>query len=71
MAQANPQSQQTLELPAGTHWICTCGQSKKLPYCDGSHQGTDFRPIALELAAPVRWISPAPSMPKLHPNCLY
>ena len=52
MAQANPQSQQTLELPAGTHWICSCGQSKKLPYCDGSHRGTDFRPIALELAAP-------------------
>jgi len=24
---------------------CTCGRSKDQPYCDGSHRGTDFRPL--------------------------
>jgi CDGSH-type Zn-finger protein len=23
------------------YW-CACGESKKQPYCDGSHRGTDF-----------------------------
>ncbi|MBT9316526.1 CDGSH iron-sulfur domain-containing protein [Leptothoe spongobia] len=45
-------SPQVLTLEAGTHWLCTCGQSKKSPYCDGSHQGTSFQPLALELEAP-------------------
>ena len=26
------------------YWYCTCGQSKKQPFCDGSHAGTSFRP---------------------------
>jgi len=26
------------------HW-CSCGRSKSQPYCDGSHQGTDFQPV--------------------------
>ena len=26
------------------YWYCTCGQSKKQPFCDGSHAGTPFRP---------------------------
>ena len=26
------------------HW-CACGQSKNQPFCDGSHQGTEFKPI--------------------------
>lgn len=34
-----------VELKAGeTVWWCTCGRSKKQPFCDGSHQGTDFSP---------------------------
>lgn len=41
----------TVELDAGTHWLCTCGQSKNSPYCDGSHKGTGFQPLALELLA--------------------
>ena len=24
---------------------CTCGASKKQPFCDGSHKGTPFKPL--------------------------
>jgi len=36
-----------VELKAGKeyHW-CSCGRSKNQPFCDGSHQGTDFTPVA-------------------------
>ncbi len=27
------------------HW-CACGRSKNQPFCDGSHQGSEFEPIA-------------------------
>ena len=27
------------------HW-CACGRSAKQPFCDGSHKGTDFKPVA-------------------------
>ena len=30
---------------------CLCGNSKKQPFCDGSHKGTDFRPIILDVKA--------------------
>ena len=33
-----------LELESGTYYWCKCGDSKKQPYCDGAHQGTDFLP---------------------------
>ena len=37
------------ELEAGTYWWCACGKSKSQPFCDGSHQGSDFSPVKLEL----------------------
>lgn len=39
-----------LELDAGSYWWCACGRSANQPFCDGSHQGTGFEPIELELA---------------------
>lgn len=37
-----------VELEEGkTYWWCACGRSKNQPFCDGSHQGTDFQPMKL------------------------
>lgn len=38
-----------VELEAGDHYWCACGLSKKQPFCDGSHKGTDFTPVKLTL----------------------
>ena len=38
-----------LELEPGTYYWCACGQSQKQPFCDGSHAGTDFAPMKVEL----------------------
>ncbi len=36
-----------VELKAGEQvWWCTCGKSTSQPFCDGSHQGTEFSPLA-------------------------
>ena len=35
----------TLEQGKAYYW-CTCGRSKNQPFCDGSHQGTEFEPLA-------------------------
>lgn len=28
-----------------TYFWCACGKSKTQPFCDGSHQGSDFSPV--------------------------
>ena len=38
-----------LELEPGKYYYCTCGQSNNQPFCDGSHQGTDFTPMQFEV----------------------
>lgn len=41
----------------GTRYFCTCGHSKGQPFCDGSHKGTGFAPLKVDLAEPrtVAW----------------
>ena len=35
-----------VEVEAGKdYWWCSCGQSKRQPFCDGSHKGTSFTPV--------------------------
>ena len=35
-----------VEVEAGkSYFWCVCGRSAKQPFCDGSHQGTDFTPM--------------------------
>jgi CDGSH-type Zn-finger protein len=47
IAQKSPCS---LELASGTYWWCACGRSKTQPFCDGSHKGSAFSPLKLEIA---------------------
>ncbi len=28
------------------YFFCMCGRSRKQPFCDGSHQGSEFTPLA-------------------------
>jgi len=43
IAQKSPYA---VEVEAGKkYWWCACGQSKKQPFCDGSHKGTEFSPL--------------------------
>lgn len=38
-----------VEVEAGkTYFWCTCGQSAKQPFCDGSHKDTSFAPMKFE-----------------------
>lgn len=33
------------------YWFCTCGKSKRQPFCDGSHKGSSFEPLKFKAAA--------------------
>lgn len=43
-----------IEMQPGKYWWCACGKSQKQPFCDGSHKGSDFRPVMVELTEPGR-----------------
>ena len=35
-----------VEVTSGSKYFwCACGKSAKQPFCDGSHEGTDFTPL--------------------------
>lgn len=31
-----------------TYFWCACGRSKTQPFCDGSHKGTEFKPLSFK-----------------------
>ena len=36
-------------LEGKSYYWCTCGKSAKQPFCDGSHEGTNFLPQKVKL----------------------
>jgi CDGSH-type Zn-finger protein len=38
-----------LDLEPGRYAWCACGRSSSQPFCDGSHKGSEFRPVILEV----------------------
>jgi CDGSH iron-sulfur domain-containing protein 3 len=42
VAQKSPYA---VELAPGDYWWCACGQSKRQPFCDGSHKGSGIVPM--------------------------
>lgn len=35
-------------IPGRKYWWCACGRSKKQPFCDSAHKGTEFSPVMYE-----------------------
>jgi len=49
IAQKSPYA---VEVEAGkSYWWCACGQSKRQPFCDGSHKGSAFSPTEFKADA--------------------
>ena len=38
-----------MDLEPGTYYWCSCGKSKKLPFCDGSHKDTKKVPLEFKI----------------------
>jgi CDGSH-type Zn-finger protein len=46
-----------VELAPGDYWWCACGQSKRQPFCDGSHKGSGIEPVKLSVTEAQRvWL---------------
>jgi CDGSH iron-sulfur domain-containing protein 3 len=48
-----------LDTEPGTYFWCACGRSSAQPFCDGSHRGTSFLPLAVTITEKkiVKWCS--------------
>ena len=44
-----------LELEPGEYFWCQCGGSQNQPFCDGSHAGTEFSPVKVEITEKKRY----------------
>jgi CDGSH-type Zn-finger protein len=38
-----------LDNQAGDYFWCACGKSANQPFCDGSHKGSEYRPLKTNL----------------------
>ena len=48
---ATPEIPQKVPMPVDVeegrkYFWCSCGKSNRQPFCDGSHEGTDFLPMS-------------------------
>ena len=46
-----------MDVTPGTYFWCSCGKSKKQPFCDAAHKGSGFAPIkeVIETSKKVFW----------------
>lgn len=46
-----------MEMEPGTYYWCVCGKSNNQPFCDKSHQGSEFTPkeVKIEQKQTVFW----------------
>ena len=51
------------------YYYCTCGYSKKQPFCDGSHKGTSFKPLIFTSPATTEEALCTCKRTKLEPYC--
>lgn len=59
-----------VELKKGeTYYWCACGKSASQPFCDGSHKGTSFTPLAFTAEKDETAYLCACKQTKNHPFC--
>lgn len=39
-----------MDMKPGTYYWCACGKSNNQPFCNGSHKGSEFTPMHVEIA---------------------
>lgn len=42
-------SPMVMEIKAGKYFWCSCGKSESQPFCNGSHKGSEFTPMEIEI----------------------
>ena len=57
MAEIAQKSPYVQEVQPGNYAWCACGKSQSQPFCDGSHRGTEYRPVVVKIeeAKKVAW----------------
>ena len=56
------------EQPGSYYW-CACGLSKSQPFCDGSHKGTEFTPMKIDITEEKKVSWCACKQTENHPYC--